>query len=117
MEWTFLFSVKLKRQTIKQKMKREKKKRKQKKKAASNIIKQRNKELCSYGLLNQIESNPVQNAAFNMKIAYPGLVTGIGINHEASIEGEFKLGMHFDYTYGNAGNLRFFRQRSFKLLF
>lgn len=77
-----------------------KKEKKAKEEAAINIIKQRNKELCSYGLLNQIESNPVQNAAFNMKIAYPGLVTGIGINHEASIEGEFKLGMHFDYTYG-----------------
>lgn len=34
------------------------------------------------------------------KIQYPGLVTGIGINHEAGIEGEFKLGVHFDYTYG-----------------
>lgn len=65
-----------------------------------DIIKQRNRELCSHGLLKQIESNPIQNAAFNMKIAYPGLVTGIGINHEASIKGEFKLGMHFDYTYG-----------------
>ena len=33
-------------------------------------------------------------------IQYPGLVTGTGINHEAKIEGEFKLGVHFDYTYG-----------------
>jgi CRISPR-associated protein Cmr6 len=38
--------------------------------------------------------------SFSLKIMYPGLVTGIGINHEASIEEEFKLGMHFDYTYG-----------------
>lgn len=38
--------------------------------------------------------------AFQLKIAYPGLVTGVGINHEAKIEGEFKLGVHFDYTYG-----------------
>ena len=28
------------------------------------------------------------------------MVTGIGINHEAKIEGEFKLGVHFDYTWG-----------------
>lgn len=35
-----------------------------------------------------------------LKISYPGLVTGVGINHEAKIEGEFKLGVHFDYTYG-----------------
>ena len=34
------------------------------------------------------------------KVSYPGLVTGVGIGHEAKIEGEFKLGMHFDYTYG-----------------
>lgn len=38
--------------------------------------------------------------AFQLKISYPGLVTGVGINHEAKIEGEFKLGVHFDYTYG-----------------
>lgn len=33
-------------------------------------------------------------------IQYPGIATGIGINHEAKVEGEFKLGVHFDYTYG-----------------
>lgn len=37
---------------------------------------------------------------FNLKVAYPGLITGIGLNHEASIEGEFKLGVHFDSTTG-----------------
>lgn len=35
-----------------------------------------------------------------LRISYPGLVTGIGIDHEAKIEGEFKLGVHFDWTYG-----------------
>lgn len=35
-----------------------------------------------------------------LKVEYPGLVTGIGIVHEAKIEGEFKLGVHFDWTYG-----------------
>lgn len=34
------------------------------------------------------------------KVCYPGLITGVGIGHEAKLEGEFKLGMHFDYTYG-----------------
>ena len=38
--------------------------------------------------------------SFQLKISYPGLVTGVGINHEAKIEGEFKLGVHFDWTYG-----------------
>lgn len=37
---------------------------------------------------------------FRMKILYPGLVTGVGLPHEEGIEGEFKLGMHFDWTYG-----------------
>lgn len=36
----------------------------------------------------------------DVKVTYPGLVTGIGITHEAGVEGEFKLGLHFDYTYG-----------------
>lgn len=40
------------------------------------------------------------NAPMVMKVHYPGLITGVGITHEANIEGEFKLGMHFDYTYG-----------------
>lgn len=35
-----------------------------------------------------------------LKVQYPGLVTGIGIDHEVGIKGEFKLGMHFDWTYG-----------------
>ena len=37
---------------------------------------------------------------FEAKIAYPGLVTGIGLVHEIGIEGEFKLGIHLDYTSG-----------------
>lgn len=50
-----------------------------------------------------IIENPAANrndSISNFIVAYPGLVTGIGINHEAKIEGEFKLGVHFDYTYG-----------------
>lgn len=41
-----------------------------------------------------------QKQSIFAKVCYPGLVTGVGIGHEAKIEGEFKLGMHFDYTYG-----------------
>lgn len=50
-----------------------------------------------------IIENPAANrndSISNFIVAYPGLVTGIGINHEAKIEGEFKLGVHFDYTWG-----------------
>jgi CRISPR-associated protein Cmr6 len=44
--------------------------------------------------------NPIAKQRFEMLIQYPGLATGVGISHEAGIEGEFKLGVHFDYTYG-----------------
>ena len=38
---------------------------------------------------------------FTLKIAYPGLVTGIGLVHDSKkLEGGYKLGMHFDYTWG-----------------
>lgn len=63
-------------------------------------IKERNRSFTSDGLLHEIARNPNVNKHFELKISYPGLVTGVGINHEAKIEGEFKLGVHFDYTYG-----------------
>lgn len=68
-----------------------------------NEIKNRNDILCAKNYRqfnNPIEKNPQVNKDFKLKISYPGLVTGVGINHEAKIEGEFKLGVHFDYTYG-----------------
>ena len=63
-------------------------------------IKRRNDALTAPNLLQQIPQNPMVNNSFQLQIAYPGLVTGIGINHEAKIEGEFKLGVHFDWTHG-----------------
>lgn len=41
-----------------------------------------------------------ENERFKLVVQYPGLVTGVGIDHEAKITGEFKLGVHFDWTYG-----------------
>ena len=70
---------------------------------ASNEIKRKNSVLTSPNLFQPIKSqddtHPFEES-FQLEILYPGLVTGIGINHEASIEGEFKLGIHFDWTYG-----------------
>lgn len=40
------------------------------------------------------------NCRFECEVMYPGLITGVGIMHQAGVTGEFKLGMHFDYTYG-----------------
>ncbi len=70
-----------------------------------NRIKECNASLCAPGLLNDI---PVPKCVkeddcfkcFDLEVIYPGLVTGIGINHEAKIKGEFKLGIHFDWTWG-----------------
>lgn len=46
------------------------------------------------------EINKLAGQSFNLIVAYPGLITGSGIDHEAKVKGEFKLGMHFDYTSG-----------------
>jgi CRISPR-associated protein Cmr6 len=37
---------------------------------------------------------------FKLRSIYPGIVTGIGMKHETSIEGELKLGLYFDYSSG-----------------
>jgi len=62
------------------------------------LIKMKNAKITKAQLA--IIETPFIKQRIKTLIQYPGLITGIGINHEASIEGEFKLGMHFDYTYG-----------------
>ena len=74
-------------------------------KTAAVQIKRNNKVLTSTGLLQRMQFSDEKQPrpymqSFNLELLYPGLVTGIGINHEAQIEGEFKLGVHFDWTYG-----------------
>ena len=69
-------------------------------KANPRILQKRNARLTEGDLLYVIEKPVETEDVFSLEIAYPGLVTGIGINHEATIEGEFKLGVHFDWTYG-----------------
>lgn len=64
-------------------------------------IKRRNEKLTGNNLLQKIDNAASPNEdRFTLEITYPGLVTGVGINHEAKIEGEFKLGVHFDWTHG-----------------
>ena len=45
---------------------------------------------------------PIEECAtFSAKILYPGLVTGVGLEHNSkNIKGGYNLGMHFDYTWG-----------------
>lgn len=68
----------------------------------SNMVENNNRKLCGNYYTNFKNPMPslCENQVFKLKIAYPGLVTGVGINHEARVKGEFKLGVHFDYTYG-----------------
>ena len=66
---------------------------------SSENISEKNRELCSCPLLI-IAKNDWVNKTIPLFTIYPGLVTGVGITHEASIKGEFKLGVHFDWTYG-----------------
>ena len=74
------------------------------KKEAPESVKQATKEkndaLCKAGQLQPIPCPIGTTHTLQFKVLYPGLVTGVGIGHEAKIEGEFKLGMHFDWTYG-----------------
>lgn len=69
-------------------------------KANPRILKKRNACLTEGDLLYIIEKPVKTDHVFSLEIVYPGLVTGLGINHEATIEGEFKLGLHFDWTRG-----------------
>lgn len=63
-------------------------------------IKHRNAALTAPDLRTDIPELSLVNEKIPLKISYPGLVTGIGIDHEAKIKGEFKLGVHFDWTRG-----------------
>lgn len=46
------------------------------------------------------ETESYAHDAFVLTVLYPGVITGVGINHEAKVKGEFKLGIHLDYTTG-----------------
>ena len=46
------------------------------------------------------EAGSYAHDTFVLTVLYPGLITGVGINHEAKVKGEFKLGIHLDYTTG-----------------
>ena len=49
-------------------------------------------------------ANPIgveECSTFQARILYPGLVTGVGLEHNSkSIKGGYNLGMHFDHTWG-----------------
>ena len=65
----------------------------------ARIITDRNNAIISNSSLVQIDDG-LGVQFIEAKVAYPGLVTGIGVTHEAGVKGEFKLGLHIDYTFG-----------------
>lgn len=67
----------------------------------------RNMTLHDYRLPQKIDDicksmQPEANKTLEFEVSYPGLITGIGLPHETGTgeNDEYKLGMHFDYTYG-----------------
>lgn len=63
-------------------------------------VERKNKELLDAELCVISNECMRPNNSIQLKVDYPGLITGVGIMHELGIKGEFKLGVHFDYTYG-----------------
>lgn len=57
-----------------------------------------------WGNYSEVSVNSFGNIRFNeqvpLKTIYPGLVCGIGYEHELGFENEFKLGFSFDHTTG-----------------
>lgn len=71
------------------------------KEANAKYIKEKNRKIIEETKWFQIEDGlGIPDQSIKQKISYPGLITGVGITHEAGVEGEFKLGLHFDFTYG-----------------
>lgn len=66
----------------------------------TNDIKRRNEALTAKNLWKEMPAISLVNQSFKLQISYPGLVTGVGIDHQVKIKGEFKLGVHFDWTRG-----------------
>lgn len=60
----------------------------------------RSRELLEGAVITNDASPDDSKNRFSLDVSYPGLVTGVGIDHEAKISGEFKLGVHFDWTHG-----------------
>lgn len=71
------------------------------KKEYSNTIKDRNQTLLNFRkIIKEYFYSSSGDQLIKLKSVYPGIITGIGMKHETAIEGEFKLGMYFDYTSG-----------------
>lgn len=76
------------------------------KKDIDKTIAEKNKELTKRVDIQEYKNNDTGKTLdldikpLLLEVLYPGLATGIGINHEAGIKGEFQLGLHFNWTTG-----------------
>jgi len=71
------------------------------KKSNASIIRDKNERIIKNTQLVKIDDGlNIEEQNIELRVNYPGLITGVGITHEAGVEGEFKLGVHFDYTFG-----------------
>lgn len=68
--------------------------------ATAKKIKEENAKLLEQQLIPEHYYDLPNVLKFRLGTTYPGLLTGSGIPHEAGAEGEFKLGIHFDFTSG-----------------
>lgn len=63
------------------------------------ILSEKNREILATSFI-YLPSIRRVNRGFYVIVEYPGLLTGVGLSHEANVEGEFKLGIHLDYITG-----------------
>lgn len=68
----------------------------------ADIINKNNKYITNHQYQESSFLQPLQNilSSFEMKVEYPGLLIGIGNNHQTNIKGEIALGFNFDYVTG-----------------
>lgn len=66
------------------------------------VIAANNKQITDHQYHEVSFLQPLQDiiSSFEMEVTYPGLLIGIGNNHQANIKGEIALGFNFDYVTG-----------------
>lgn len=71
-------------------------------KTIADIINKNNNDIINHRYQEDTFLQPLQEilSSFEMKVEYPGLLIGIGNNHQANIKGEIALGFNFDYVTG-----------------
>lgn len=48
----------------------------------------------------EIKKPIAEITSIEAQVQYPGIVTGVGLDHDVALKDGYKLGMHFDYTFG-----------------